>query len=151
MSDDLDLIASQLADKGFEVHRIPTLLATEDTRGQTDDSKQSDDNERQKSNHLLSGSRSIKTGRKAEGSAQPNRENAKEIRYPFLTYNNVLIETRNGQDRVYLPQYGLDSIDREAFKIWEELGFHVTSVEGITTSAMYGGSLRCCTKVLLRK
>lgn len=151
VSDDLDLIASQLADKGFEVHRIPTLFATEDTRGQTNDSKQSDDNEKQKSDHVLSRSTSIKTGHKEESSAQPNRENAREIRYPFLTYNNVLMETRNGQDRVYLPQYGLDSIDREAFKVWEELGFHITSVEGITTSAMYGGSLRCCTKVLLRK
>ena len=139
------------AEKGFEVHRTPTLFATEDTRGQTNDSKQSDDNERQKSNHVLSRSTSIKTGHKEERSAQPNRENAKEIRYPFLTYNNVLMETRNGQDRVYLPQYGLDSIDREAFKVWEKLGFHITSVEGITTSAMYGDSLRCCTKVLLRK
>ena len=74
----------------------------------------------------------------------------KEIRFPILTYNNVLLETRNEQNIVYLPQYGLNTLDQAAYTNWESLGYLVKPVEGFATSAMYGGSLRCCTKVLLR-
>ena len=73
-----------------------------------------------------------------------------EIRFPILTYNNVLLETRNEQNIVYLPQYGLNTLDQAACTSWESLGYLVKPVEGFATSAMYGGSLRCCTKVLLR-
>ena len=70
--------------------------------------------------------------------------------YPFLTYINVLTEIRNDQSTVYLPQYDFEQLDEAARHCWRELGFQVKSVGGFATSAMYGGAMRCCTKVLLR-
>ena len=49
----------------------------------------------------------------------------KEIRFPILTYNNVLLETRNEQNIVYLPQYGLNTLDQAACTNWESLGYLV--------------------------
>jgi hypothetical protein len=71
--------------------------------------------------------------------------------YPFITYNNVLLENQNGTHVVYLPQYGCQTLDKAGASRWAELGFRVKTIPGFTTSAMYGGSLRCCTKVLSRK
>lgn len=78
-----------------------------------------------------------------EGRPQPG--------YPFLTYTNVLTEKREDQPIVYLPQYGFGQLDEVARRTWHELGFQVKTVDGFATSAMYGGAMRCCTKVLLRK
>ncbi len=72
------------------------------------------------------------------------------IRYPFLSYSNVLIENRRNQPVVYLPQYGFEKLDDAAVKTWASLGYSVKPVAGFATSSMYGGGLRCCTKVLLR-
>lgn len=71
--------------------------------------------------------------------------------YPFLTYNNVLLEERDGKAIVYLPQYGLPTMDTAAVECWEKLGYEAKPIDGFATSSMYGGSLRCCTKVLSRK
>ena len=71
--------------------------------------------------------------------------------YPTLTYNNVLIEHRSGAAIVYLPQYGWDALDAAAQSAWRELGFDIRPVNGLAVSAMYGGSLRCCVKVLGRR
>jgi len=49
-----------------------------------------------------------------------------------------------------LPQYGFEKLDRAAVQAWDALGFNVKPVPGFSTSSMYGGGLRCCTKVLLR-
>jgi len=51
---------------------------------------------------------------------------------------------------MYLPQYGFEAMDGEARWAWEEIGCQVVAVEGLATSAMYGGALRCCVKVLER-
>ena len=71
--------------------------------------------------------------------------------YPFLSYSNVLTELRQNEQFVYLPQYGFEKLDTAAQRVWQDLGFHVKPVAGFTTSAMHGGGLRCCTKVLLRE
>jgi len=70
--------------------------------------------------------------------------------YPCLTYNNVLVETRDGRPTVYVPQYGWPAFDDAARAAWTKLGYQVRKVPGLTTSAMYGGSLRCCVKILER-
>ena len=74
----------------------------------------------------------------------------KAVRYPFLSYSNVLVEKRRNQDVVYLPQYGFKKLDSAAIQTWNSLGYIVKPVAGFATSSMYGGGLRCCTKVLLR-
>lgn len=71
--------------------------------------------------------------------------------YPQLTYNNVLLEATEDHRSVYLPSYGWESLDRAAANAWRELGYRVTSVPGFTTTAMYGGALRCSVKVLSRQ
>ena len=70
--------------------------------------------------------------------------------YPFLSYCNILTETRQNRSIAYVPQYGFDKLDRDARRAWEALGYQVRTIKGFATSAMYGGALRCCTKVLLR-
>ncbi|MGI9443425.1 MAG: hypothetical protein ACR2N1_13215 [Rubripirellula sp.] len=74
----------------------------------------------------------------------------KAVRYPFLSYSNVLVEKRESQSVVYLPQYGFKRLDDAAVQTWNSLGYTVKPVPGFSTSSMYGGGLRCCTKVLLR-
>jgi hypothetical protein len=72
--------------------------------------------------------------------------------YPFLTYNNVLMEIEDATTRiVYLPQYGLSTLDAEARLVWENLGYDVRPIRGFAISSMYGGALRCSTKVLSRE
>lgn len=70
--------------------------------------------------------------------------------YPMLSYNNVLIEEAEGARVVYLPRYGLTALDDAAESAWTGLGFTVRAIGGLTTSAMYGGALRCSVKVLAR-
>ena len=79
-----------------------------------------------------------------------NEASDKDLRYPFLSYSNVLVEQRQNQSVVYLPLYGFETLDNAAVKTWKSLGYNVKPVPGFSTSSMYGGGLRCCTKVLLR-
>ena len=71
--------------------------------------------------------------------------------YPCLTYNNALLEEEGGRKTVYLPQYGWKKFDAAGQKTWEEMGYDVRPIPGFAVSAMYGGSLRCCVKVLERQ
>ncbi len=71
-------------------------------------------------------------------------------RYPEISYTNVLQESSGERRRVYLPMYGWAVFDRAATEVWQKAGFEVIPVNGFAISAMYGGSLRCCTKVLER-
>jgi hypothetical protein len=73
------------------------------------------------------------------------------LAFPFMSYNNVLTETVANRSIVYLPQYGIAELDSAAIQCWEENGFEVRPIQGFQTSAMHGGALRCCTKVLLRE
>lgn len=105
LAKELNLIADQLREQGFEVTRMPALIPEMRTS---------------------------------------------ELNYPVLTYNNVLLETRDAKPIVYLPQYGLPTLDTACAAEWKRLGFSIKAVQGLSTSAIYGGSLRCCTKVLHR-
>lgn len=70
--------------------------------------------------------------------------------YPQITYNNVLLESDGEVKTVYLPAYGWKSLDTAAADAWRARGYKVVSMPGFTTTAMYGGALRCSVKVLLR-
>ena len=71
--------------------------------------------------------------------------------YPMLSYNNVLLESLEGEERVYLPRYGFAPLDDAATSAWQSFGFEVVVIDGLATSAMYGGALRCAVKVLARE
>ena len=70
--------------------------------------------------------------------------------YPQITYNNVLLETINGEKTVYLPAYGWAALDTAAAEAWRAQGYTVVIIPGFTITAMYGGALRCSVKVLSR-
>ncbi len=71
--------------------------------------------------------------------------------FPCLTYGNVLVEEVGEERVVYLPQYGWTGMDAAGRAAWEALGCSVVPVTGLLDSAMHGGSLRCCVKVLRRR
>jgi hypothetical protein len=77
-------------------------------------------------------------------------ERALEPGYPVLSYNNVLLDPGDDASRVYVPEYGLQALDSAAVRAWTEAGFEVHPISGVTTSAMYRGSVRCTIKVLER-
>ncbi|MDP6545449.1 MAG: hypothetical protein QGH60_15800 [Phycisphaerae bacterium] len=125
----LDRLAANLSARGYEVHRVPYLCVPlpemPTTRPDTRPARA-----------------------ETRGATEP-RDQA-SMGYPELTYNNVLLETVDGRRIVYLPQYGWDTLDRTSREIWGKLVDDVTLVNGFAVCAMYGGSLRCCTKVLAR-
>jgi len=68
----------------------------------------------------------------------------------FITYNNVLIEEKGNEKVVYLPTYGIESIDKKAIEIYESLGFKVKEVEVGLGITKFGGSIRCLSKIIER-
>ena len=122
----LDKLARQIEDFGYRVRRVPFLFGGR---------KMADEEEKP-------------SGREKD-SAQATQE--RETGYPCLTYNNVLMETLPDRRVVYLPQYGWPAMDAAARAAWEKIGCEVVGVDGLATSAISGGSLRCCVKVLKRQ
>jgi len=68
----------------------------------------------------------------------------------FITYNNVLIEEKGNEKVVYLPIYGIESLDKKAIEIYESLGFKVKEVEVGLGITKFGGSIRCLSKIIER-
>lgn len=132
VADDLDRLADELATRKYRVLRVPILLRRSVARGR----------------------REARAGEDGEAAGFPSAARATPDAlgdYPFLTYNNVLLEKRDGRCFVYLPRYGWPAMDEAAERAWKAAGAEVVGVAGLATSAMYGGSLRCCVKVLERK
>ncbi len=67
-----------------------------------------------------------------------------------ITYNNVLMEARNGKRIVYMPVYGIEKLDAVATKKFQSLGFEVRPVD-VSRIYRFGGTLRCVTNVLARR
>ena len=67
-----------------------------------------------------------------------------------VTYNNVLMERRNGEKVVYMPTYGFPVMDKAAASVYRELGFRVETID-VSQVFRGGGALRCVVNVTLRK
>ena len=68
----------------------------------------------------------------------------------FVTYNNVLFETRaDGTPHVYLPTYDLPEWDGRASAIWESAGVTVHPIR-VRRIFVHRGSVRCLSHVLRR-
>jgi hypothetical protein len=67
----------------------------------------------------------------------------------YFSYNNVIIDKRNGVRTVYLPTYNIPKLDDYAVQVWQAQGF---SVKRIDASGIYhlGGAIRCLINVLSR-
>ncbi len=61
---------------------------------------------------------------------------------PYLTYQNVLIESYQGVKRVYMPVYGA-STDQAARQAYEAEGFEVVEIPAALLSTRLGGGVRC--------
>ena len=68
----------------------------------------------------------------------------------MVTYNNVLMDERNGRRSVYMPVYNIPLLDQAAAQVYQDLGF---DVYGIDVSAIFrlGGAIRCLANVTLRQ
>ncbi len=69
---------------------------------------------------------------------------------PFITYNNMLLESKGGRDIAYMPSYNIDVLDKAAQKILSAAGYKVVPID-VQNIAFYNGTLRCITQVLARK
>jgi len=70
--------------------------------------------------------------------------------YVFLSYNNVMLETRDdGALHVYLPIYGVP-LDDAAIDVWTQQGAVVHPID-VTSIFRLGGSVRCLTAPIARR
>lgn len=68
----------------------------------------------------------------------------------YLTYLNVILDDRDGQRVVYLPQFaGAEVLNQAAAEVWRQAGYEVKPVD-CTSCYSYFGSLRCLVSVLRR-
>lgn len=135
----LDRLAEELGRRGYKVVRLPLLFRRTSATSSTD---------RPPYNRPPADDQPSPPATADENASTPDPNEKPD--YPCLTYNNVLIETQGETQTVYLPQYGWRAMDQAARKAWRDAGFEVVPVRGVAISAMYGGSLRCCVKVLER-
>ncbi|MBN2563364.1 MAG: agmatine deiminase family protein [Phycisphaerae bacterium] len=68
----------------------------------------------------------------------------------MISYNNALMEQRDGQRIVYMPVYQLGKIDRAAADVYAGLGFEVRPVD-VSRLYRHGGALRCVANVTVRR
>ena len=68
----------------------------------------------------------------------------------IMTYNNVLMERRDGVKYVYMPTYGIIELDGAALNTYESLGFTVVPID-VSRIYQNQGAIRCLTNVISRK
>jgi len=67
----------------------------------------------------------------------------------YVSYNNALLEQREGRRTVYMPVYGLQPLDEAAAAIFEEQGWEVRPIR-VGSLYQHTGSLRCIVGVAER-
>jgi hypothetical protein len=65
----------------------------------------------------------------------------------ILTWTNAVVETRDGQRRVYLPEYGLKRLDRVAQEAWADAGCDPVPISAQAVIVL-GGAVRCVTNAV---
>ena len=68
----------------------------------------------------------------------------------MVTYNNSLMERRDGEKIVYMPTYRLPQLDKAAAAVYRHLGFRVETID-VADIFRDRGALRCVVNVTLRK
>lgn len=81
------------------------------------------------------------------------------VRIPFLltraprvyvSYNNVILERRGDEQRIYMPVYGIPALDRAAGAAFEKQGWRVIPVR-VSKLYRHTGSLRCQVGIIQRR
>lgn len=65
----------------------------------------------------------------------------------FLTWNNALVERRDGGVVAYVPVYGVPALDRAALDAYARAGVRTFPID-VSRLAPHGGTVRCVTNVL---
>lgn len=68
----------------------------------------------------------------------------------YATYNNAIVEERNGVRRLFMPTYGVPEIDQRAAQIFAEQNIEVIPVR-VSKLFKHTGSLRCLVGVIRRR
>ncbi len=68
----------------------------------------------------------------------------------MVSYNNVLMERRDGRGIVYMSAYRVPRLDEAAFETYQRLGFEVHPVD-VSLVYEYGGGVRCLANVIRRR
>ncbi len=68
----------------------------------------------------------------------------------YVTYNNAILETRNGEKRIYMPVYGIPELDKAATALFEGQGWKVLPVR-VDKVYRHTGSLRCLVGIIGRE
>ena len=64
---------------------------------------------------------------------------------PYWTYNNVLMEWYGSIRRVYMPSYGVVSLDEAARAVYQDQGYSVVEMPSARLTTPLWGALRCAT------
>jgi hypothetical protein len=67
------------------------------------------------------------------------------LRSPYFTYNNVLMEVYSEVRRVYMPSYGVISLDEAARSVYQGRGYQVVDMPSARLTTPLWGSVRCAT------
>ncbi|MCB9851564.1 MAG: agmatine deiminase family protein [Phycisphaerales bacterium] len=68
----------------------------------------------------------------------------------IMTYNNVVMDERNGHRVVLMPIYNVPDMDQAAAQAYAKLGFEVKTID-VSGVYEYGGAVRCIVNVVDRK
>ncbi len=67
----------------------------------------------------------------------------------YVTYNNVLLETRGGKLHAYLPQFGIEALDRAGRSAYADAGIVVHPIR-VKNIYQYNGTVRCLINIVKR-
>ena len=67
----------------------------------------------------------------------------------YVTYNNAILETRDGEKRIYMPVYGISGMDRAGGQAFRDQGWKVIPVN-VGDIYTHTGSLRCMVGIVRR-
>jgi hypothetical protein len=67
----------------------------------------------------------------------------------YITYNNVLLETRDDGQHAYLPQFGIPELDQAGAQVYAEAGVAVHKIR-VQKVYQYNGTVRCLVNIVKR-
>ena len=67
----------------------------------------------------------------------------------YVSYNNLILERRGGKKRMYMPVYGIPTLDQAAGEVFATQGWQVSPVR-VAQLYRHTGSLRCQVGIIQR-
>jgi hypothetical protein len=67
----------------------------------------------------------------------------------YVTYNNALLEHRDGVLHAYLPQFDIPALDQAGRRLWEAQGAVVHPIR-VARVYRFNGAVRCLVNILAR-